>query len=292
MIYIDVLIGLGALILLLFSSSVVVKAAENTAKALRVTPFVIGVTVTSIGTSLPEIFTSVAAGFNNLNGIESSGIAVGNIIGSGMANITIVLGLVGLFVMFRATKRSLRRDGTMLIVGVVAFLLTSIDGFISRKEGIILIAIYLAYLVYVLYQEKIIQEEDHVRTKASFWKILIDFVFIFAGIALIIYSSDMMVDKFIHVAETLQIRPSLIGIFVGLGTSLPELSVSLVAVAKRAKALSLGNLIGSNICDPLLALGSGAVISGFTVARSVLFFDFAFWILATLIVLFLLWNNL
>ncbi|MCK4670327.1 MAG: sodium:calcium antiporter [Nanoarchaeota archaeon] len=286
----ELLLGVVGLVLLLFSSSIVVRAAENIAKALRVTPFVIGLTITSIGTSLPEIFTNVAAGFNNLNGIESSGIAVGNIIGSGMSQITLVLGIVGLFVIFRATKRSLKRDGIMLLIGVTAFFLTAVDGFISRKEGLVLIAIYVAYFVYVLTQERVIMPHGHV--KATFWGILLDFIFIFAGIALVIYASNIMVDNLVLVAEGWGIRAALIGILVGLGTSLPELAVSLMAVAKRSKALSLGNLIGSNICDPLLALGSGAVIAGFSVARPVLYFDFAFWILATVIVILLLWNNL
>lgn len=278
---------LGVIGLWIFSN-IGVDAARRIAKQIGISELVIGLTITSIGTSLPEIFTNIMAGITNLRGIESSGIAVGDIIGSCMFQITIVLGICGLIAVLHTTKKSLYRDGTVMFGSAVVVLMVAINGYISRMEGLILILLYIFYIIYLLKDEKRVKYEKEVINKKQIIK---DFIIIFFGLALVVFSAKLVVENGVAIAQYLKVSGFLVGLMVGVGTALPELSVSIQAIRKKAGALGLGNLIGSNITNPLLALGAGATISGFNIARTIISFDLIFWIITTAVVVLLLFNH-
>ncbi|MBW3012264.1 calcium/sodium antiporter [Candidatus Woesearchaeota archaeon] len=279
------LIGLVGLV---FASDIVVAGAQRIARALKVSEFFIGLTITSIGTSLPEIFTNVAAAINLNKGLSSaSGIAIGNIIGSNISNITLIVGIAGLLGALGMRKEALKRDGIMMIFTSLLFVAMSLNGIISRLEGIILLMIFVGYILFVMEREKFVKE---VRTEPKS-HIIFNLFFIAIGIAAVVYFADIMVVSGVKLAQYWGVRESLIGVFVGLGTSAPEISVSVTAAFRKSAELSLGNLIGSNIINILIALGIGAAISGFIVSKPVIMFDMVFLIVASAIPLLILFEH-
>lgn len=282
-----IIIGLGGL---LWGSDYAVNAAREIARKLRISELIVGLTIVSIGTSLPEITTNILAGFSTLSGVDASGIAVGNIIGSELAQITILLGIIGLIATLHIPQRSLARDGFMLFMAAILMYLTAIDGFVSRSEGVLLVLTYVIYLAYLLTQER--ARIQRTPEEARDYKLGADILKTLIGIIFVIIGAHLIVKYGIMIAVGYDIPESVIGLFVGLGTSLPELTVSIRAIHKSAGSLSLGNLIGSNITDPLLSFGLGASIAGVTVESIVLKFDFVYWIMATCIALLLLYNHL
>jgi cation:H+ antiporter len=270
------------------SSDIIVNSAQKIARNLRISELVIGLTVTAIGTNLPEIFTTVVSAWNNLNGIESSGIAVGNIVGSCIANITIMLGICGIFSIFVFRRESLYRDCVAMFLATAFVIVLSLDGRLEPIEGVIMVMIYCGYILFMLEREKISKTEVEYPKSNT----ILNLIIIAVGIAALLLFAKVMVDYGIKVADWVGVPETLVGILIGLGTSVPELSVSLIAIIKKSGMLSIGNLIGSNISDTLFALGIGAAISGFNVAKSIVLFDMVFWVASTVIVMLLLFNHL
>lgn len=278
---------LGGLIGLWVGGEIIVSAAKRIARRLKISEAVIGLTIVSIGTSIPEISNNITAGYNTMIGLNASGIAVGNIIGSCLAQITIIIGVIGFIATMRISHHSLKRDGAMMIFALVLMFLTAIDGIITSYEGILLVSVYLIYLFFLLKEEKIFITKKKTGEKP----IWLDSLLVLGGALLVVISANFVVSNGVEIARMIGIKEALIGIFVGLGTALPELTISLKAVLKKSEALSIGNLIGSNITDPLLSLGLGASLSGFTVSQQTLFFDLPFWLVGTLIAFLLLKNH-
>lgn len=272
---------------LLIGSGLVIEGAQRIAKALNINELIIGLTVVSIGTSLPEIATTMAAAFERLGGIETSGIVIGNIIGSNISNITLILGIVGFFAILKISRKSLKRDGTMLITAMILFTIAAVDGIITKAEGAFLIVLNIFYLLYLSKTERIVEKIKSPQSKNP----LIDFVMILVGIAIVIYTSDIVVSQGILIARTYGMPELSIGLLIGLGTSLPELTVSLVALLKGRSELAIGNIIGSNINNLLFVLGMGAVVSEFIVDASAIMWDIPIMIAVTLLALLFLYRK-
>lgn len=132
------------------------EAARRIAVKLRVSDLIIGLTITSIGTSLPEISTNIMAGFSTLAEKDASGIAVGNIIGSDLIQITLLLGIMGFLATLTIPMRSLKRDGFMLFLSLMLMYITAVDGYVSQGEGILLVLVYIVYIIYLLNGERVL----------------------------------------------------------------------------------------------------------------------------------------
>ncbi|MFC2162353.1 sodium:calcium antiporter [Candidatus Altiarchaeota archaeon] len=288
---IELLVIFAGLVGLAIGADYAVEAARKMAARLGVSEILVGLTITSIGTSLPEISTNIMSGLSTLGGEDASGIAVGNIIGSDLSQITLLLGITGAIATLTMPKKSLKRDGLMLFIAILVMYATAIDGYVSRGEGMILVATYLVYLTFIITQEKITLKQGGKRDKARHG-IAIELAKILVGLLLVVYCANVIVDTGVALATRWGVSAAIIGLFVGLGTSVPELSVAVRAIQKKAGQLSLGNLIGSNITDPLLSFGLGASIAGVHVSDVVLRFDFPFWAASTAIALLLLYNHL
>jgi cation:H+ antiporter len=288
----EILYILAGLVGLTWGSDYAVEAARGIAKKLRVSELTIGLTLTSIGTSLPEILTNIMSGLSTKAGLDASGIAVGNIIGSDLAQITLLLGITGFIATLAMPLRSLKRDGFMLLLALILMYATAADGHVSRAEGVILVLAYIVYLIYLLSQERVFEKHRGKVHGRREYGIGADLLKILVGLAVVIYSADVIVGNGVSLATRWGLAEAVVGLFIGLGTSMPELSVALRAISKKAGELSLGNLIGSNITDPLLSFGLGASVAGVTVSETVLRFDFAYWLAATVIALLLLYNHL
>ncbi len=285
------LVALG-LIGLTIGSGLVVRGALAIAQRTGVSPLVVGLTITSIGTSIPEIATNIAVGTDVLRGVPASQLAVGNVVGSCMSQITLMLGLAGFAGLLVCPRRSLRRDGTIMVLAMLAMFFASLDGTIGRLEGGLLATCYAAYLVGVFFHERQWTDESEEpieRPAMSMGRALSGLAI---GLVVVIVSADLAVENAVSLARQAGVGSSLIGLGIGLGTGLPELSVSVRALREKSGPLGLGNLIGSNITDPLLSTGLGALVAPLEVPPITVAFDFPFWMAATGVALLLLSSNL
>jgi cation:H+ antiporter len=257
-----------ALALLITSADFFVEGAKGLARRAGMAEVVIGLTIVSIGTSLPEILVTGSAAANAVDDPALMDLAVGNIYGSVLVQITLVLGIVVAFKPLDIRPAWLRRDGLLMLLSIL--LLTGLlweGGGLSRIEGAILCLIYVLYLFWVLSDsEKTLDEEleviDGVKPSAEFsWSGAAYMVMVIIGLTMAVYSANQLVEYAATIAYKLNVPHAIVGSTMsGLGTSLPELTVAMVAV-RKSQGVAIGTLIGSNITDPLLSIGIAAMIA-------------------------------
>ncbi|MDH3710766.1 MAG: calcium/sodium antiporter [Cyclobacteriaceae bacterium] len=263
-------------------TELVIRGALTIAEHYDLSQVFIGLTILAIGTDLPELMLSIDASLLKLKGVETSGLIVGNALGSCLNQITLVMGIAGIMGYITLSRKSLKQDGLVLLGSIVLFFLVSYDLKISRIEGITLVVVYVIYYLMLLYGEKL-PERLKKELPQKIWQNL---VFLLGGIVLVIVASDMVINNGLKLAELWGVSQSFIGIvFIAFGTSLPELVLSIGAALKKATGLSVGNIIGSNIFDILIPAGVGATISEIKVEKPVLHFDTPILFVVTAIVL-------
>ena len=216
-------------------------------------------TVVSFATSLPELIVSVRsalAGYSDL--------ALGNVVGSNIANLGLVLGVVLLFTRIKVSKSFYLSDWPMMFIASIILLVFIQNGIISSFEGIALVALLLLMIIYLLQiRGNVDYVVDDLDAIMSWPKISL---FLVSGSVFLAFGSDLLINGAINLASQLGVSERVIGItLVSIGTSIPELAASLVAVAKRENAISIGNLLGSNIFNILAVLGITAIINPLTV---------------------------
>ena len=277
-------------------SQLAIGGFENMASHFGISHLFIGLTVVAIGTSLPEIAVSVIGATDILMGAEMaavSGIVVGNKIGSYINQVTIIMGIVGLVGLMSITKRELKREGGMLILSIVLFSLICIDLKITPLEGVVVTLAYLLYFIYLVKQEAHSTSTPKVEEARPKMHLSKDFVRILIGMGVLLYAAEVVVRNSVQLAELWHVHASVTGLLiVGLGTGLPELVIAIVALRRGATGIAVGDMIGSNICDILLSLGAGAMISGFIVDPVLLWFDTPFMFLIAFLVLGLFMKNM
>lgn len=280
------LLAVVALVVLVWAADLTVDAAGAVARRLGISTLVIGLTLTSIGTSLPEIATNLAAGWSSAGGTDASGLAVGNIVGSNLTQITLLLGVVGLVRPLSLERKRLYRDGGAMLAALLAMWLVCADGDASQVEGFVLVGLYAVYLVVVLVADRREgpdrRELEPHGAERPLWQELLR---VALGLGLVVLSARLLVHSGVAIARDLGVGELTIGFLVGVGTSLPELTVALRALQRGASGMSIGNLVGSNITDPLLSFGLGATLHPVTVEASALRLDFPAWLVSTVVAL-------
>lgn len=267
-----------------WGSEKVIWSVKNFARHFNVPELLVGLTVVSIGSSFPEIFINISAG---LNGVDDIG--VGNIIGSCFVQISFIIGICVLIGGTMTERRKkLKRDAPMLLGAILLLFLWGIDGQISSGEALISMGIYLAYIIY-LFRTADRLEKLHTKKPKSH-KFLWFLAFLVGGFVIWFAAQTLLVIG-IEAGHNLGIDDSLIGMLSGMGTAIPELSISLMALLRKSNGISVGNLLGSNITDPLFSLSIGAIVgSGFTVSNFLLYTAIPLWFLITLIVIGIFWH--
>jgi len=288
---IELIIGILSLVGILLGAELVVRSSQHIARRLKISEFYIGLTVLSIGTSLPEIFTHILGSINILNNPAQtqvlSNIVVGTNIGSNLIQITLITGLVGTFAIIRANREFLLRDYLVMLGSILLLFFFSLDGSIHRIEAGILVAVYIGYLIFLTREEKVIDKVEH--NHKNIWSSILLAVL---GLGILIFAAHYLLNAAVFFTDYFQISGSLIGVLViGVGTALPELTTALVALFRKSSGLSIGTLVGSNITNPMLALGIGGLISGYTIGKEILWFDLPIWFLVSAIAFFLFWNK-
>lgn len=263
-----------AMALLITSADFFVEGAKGLARRVGMAEVVIGLTIVSIGTSLPEILVTATASASSGDDPALMDLAVGNIYGSVLVQITLVLGIVVAYKPLEIRPAWLRRDGLLMLASVV--MLSGLlweGGGLSRIEGAILCLIYLLYLSWLLTNKDKIREDelqmvDDIKSTEFSWSLTAYGVMVVLGLGLAIYAASQMVNYAAEIAYKLNVPHAIVGTTVsGLGTSLPELTVAMIAV-RKSQGVAIGTLIGSNITDPLLSIGIAALISPITITAA------------------------
>ena len=228
------------------------------AQRLKMSEYIIGMPIVAVGTSLPELTVSVASTFAG-----SADMAIGNIVGSNIFNILFILGICALIKPVSFTKNNLRVDIWLCLAVSLALVAMLWGGKLSRIEGIVMVLCYVAVIIFSIKsgnKEQGVQEDEPQESSKFSW--IKSLLLVALGLLALVYGADLTLDSAIKVARSLGISERVIGItLLAGGTSLPELAASLVAVSKGHGALALGNVIGSNIANILLILGSCATIT-------------------------------
>jgi len=254
---------LGGLVLLFAGGEGFVRGATALASRLGVSPFVIGVTLVGFGTSLPELVASVKAAL-----VGAPGIAIGNVVGSNIANILLILGLAALLCPFAVDAGILRRDGGMVAVSTATVLALLMTGAVDAMEGGVLLVALLAYTGWTLHRDRKAIAADRPRDPGTANdggpgrpRLLPNLVFVGVALAAVILGADLLVDDAIALAAWSGVPEAVIGVtIVAIGTSLPELAVSIVAAWRGQSAMALGNILGSNVFNLLGILGVTALV--------------------------------
>ena len=284
---------IAGLVGLFYGGNWLVRGASNLALSFGVSVLIIAVTFVAIGTSMPEMLVSVQAALAG-----KSDLAVGNVIGSNIANIGLILGATGLIAPLSVKAILLRREvPIMILVSLLAFVLT-IDGQISRLDGAILLLAFVAFnlLFYRLArresetQEGLLSDlKDSPDATHSRWR---EFLFLFAGVVALVLGSRMMVEGAVNLARLFGISELVIAItLVAFGTSLPELAASLSAAYHRETDLAIGNVVGSNIANLLLILGVTSFVQPISVDRGEVQFEFIVMIAFAVLLIPFIWHQ-
>lgn len=276
---IDILLLLISIPILVYSSELFTENAAKLADSIGVSHFLIGITIVGIGTSLPEIMVTNYASLTN-----ESGIALGNVIGSNITNIALILGVSFFIRRTVIPQGSIFKDSVVHLVVIVLGTFIFLSGnIISRFEGVVLSVVYVSYVLYSIQSHKI--PEDKQDNYERFMKKRT--IYIILGLVGVLIGSKLLVDSAVIIAGKLGISSAVIAItVVALGTSLPELVVSISAAKRGFIMLVLGNIVGSNITNMMLAMGTASMIREVVVEEvSFIQFNLAFMLLLSIILI-------
>ena len=265
------LLALGFLALA-YGGDVLTSGAAAVSVNFKIDPIVVGLTVVSIATSLPEMATSFMAAK------DSPGIALGNILGSNIANIALILGIAAMIAPLKIKRRLIRPEVPILIVLTIIFSLFAMGGSFSRLEGLILLTLTVVYLIYVVRAAKVKDSKDQIiegsdaiarkTTKAAIFFILI-------GGTLLALGAEVLVGASVEMAMRMGASELFVGLtIVAIGTSLPELAASVAAVRAGHGDMCAGNIVGSNIFNMLLVGGGVSAFVGMEVSNELLLVEF------------------
>jgi cation:H+ antiporter len=284
---IDFLLLVCGLAGLWLGSETLIKGAMSLADRYRLTDALFGMLVLAIGTDLPELFVAFDASVRSLAGEDLSGIVIGSAIGSTIGQFALVFGIAGFIGYTSMQRKYLPRNVIFLIGGIVAVFVFSMDGIITRTEGGVLIVYYAAYLCVLILRRAEIADERAEHEHLAAWKAWLR---LFAGLVILLIAAEVTVASAARFAEDVGLSNiAVAAIVIGMGSSLPELSVSFVALLRKRGGLSVGNLVGSNVLDTLLVPGIAAVISPVIVPVAILWVDLPVLFVVTMLVLMFLY---
>ncbi|MGC9444297.1 MAG: calcium/sodium antiporter [Candidatus Methanospirareceae archaeon] len=320
MVLISILGFVLGLVLLVKGSDYLVKAAVSIAAKLGVSEFVIGLTLVAVGTSLPELASSIFAALK-----AESDIVVGNVIGSNIANIGLIVGIGALLATITTHREMLQRDGYIMLLAALLFLLFSFNGVISRFEALFLVLLYVAYAVFLFENTSTFTDEE-TRAFREFLRYFLKFTYLItiknamapilnhkernrerpggkltelsrsgllkdftvlglSGIAVVV-GARFLVTEAVFFAEFFDISKTVIGIsIVAVGTSLPELGVTASAARQGYGNIAVGNVLGSNIANIFLVAGASALVFPITVVRASIIYNVPFMIFISVVLL-------
>jgi cation:H+ antiporter len=281
-------VGLGALYL---GADVLIRGASRLARGLGVNALVIGLTVVAMGTSMPELLVGTVAAVK-----DSPDIAIGNVIGSNIANIALILGVAALVRPIRVQMRLLVREVPIMIFASLAFYVFALDGELSRWDGLTLLVGFVAYTLYLLdgaRRESPAIEVEYQRFVPTGGSLASHLFLTVLGLGTLLGGAHMVVNGAADTARFLGISELAIGLtVVALGTSLPELATAVAASVQDEGDILVGNVVGSNLFNLLAVLGIASIARPMSVANSVIQVEAPVMLAVSVIVLPFVWTTL
>ncbi|MFT6921850.1 MAG: cation:H+ antiporter [Crocinitomicaceae bacterium] len=280
--YVFLLLGL---VVLIFGGEFLVKGAVGFSTAMKISPLIVGMTIVAFGTSAPELLVSLTSALDG-----NPGIAVGNVMGSNIANIALVLGITVLIFPIIADKHTKRIDLPVMIFATLLFVYFIQDGWIVMYEGIIMLVVIVAFTIFLINKgrkQRVIEDVCEIVDKApKNWKSIL---FLFLGFVGLYFGADWFIQGAVGIAEEFLFdnpnKDVIIGVtIVAFGTSAPELVASTVAAYRKQTDISIGNLIGSNIFNILVVLGVTSIVTPLKVSNEAREFDL-FWMVGIALLL-------
>lgn len=272
--YLSIIVGLVGLFL---GGEALVRGSVSIAHRMSISPFVIGLTVVGFGTSTPELLVSVQAA---LKGVPD--IAIGNIVGSNIANVLLIVGVTALVWPIHVAGSALRRDTTIMILSALALVPLFAMGEIGRVAGLTLVAGLIAYLVWTFLKPR--QEASDDEAEAAATPIVNALLWGTLGLVGLLFGARFLVDGAVSVAQDFGVSEAFIGLtIVAIGTSLPELATSLIAAFRHQSDIAIGNIVGSNIFNVLGILGVTSIVAPIPVAPRFLTFDLPIMIVVSIV---------
>ncbi|TWT54918.1 Inner membrane protein YrbG [Rubripirellula amarantea] len=273
MVYLWLLLGL---VVLVVGAELLVRGAVTLAEVARISPLVIGLTVVAFGTSAPELAVSTVS---SLKG--DSAIALGNVVGSNLFNVLLILGISSVIVPLSVSSQLVRLDVPIMIgVSVLAWL-AALNGKIERWEGIGMLLIFAGYTGWLIRsgrnESHSANPDSEPAARVTWTKLVANVALLAIGLAMLVWGAKLLVDSATAIARAFGVSDIVIGLtIVAAGTSLPELATSIVAAAKGQRDIAVGNVVGSNVFNLLMVLATASVVSGtgVPVASQVIWFDF------------------
>lgn len=270
-----ILILIAGLVLLTFAGDALVRGGVAIARRLGVPEIVVGLTIISMGTSAPELFVSLEAALGGY-----SGIAIGNAIGSNIANVLIVLGLPALLAPVLMTERGSRRSSAFMVAVTVALILMSLDLHISRLDALVLLALMVGYLLYSLHAARqgrvVLSDDDH--NAQGTMRVPMALLFLALGFGGLFIGGQLTVNGALGIASLFGLAETAVGTtIVALGTTLPEVAATIAAGRRNSAGVAIGNVIGSNIFNILGILGLVTLVTPLDVDPRL--FQFDIWVM-------------
>jgi cation:H+ antiporter len=250
------------LVLLYFGAEGLVRGSSSLALRLGVGPLLVGLTVVAFGTSAPEMMVSVKAAY-----LGQGDISVGNVVGSNICNIGLILGFCAILVPIKVASQIVRIDTPIMIAATALAIAVLYDGSLSRLEGIIFFLLLVVYVVFSIRFAKKqatdpLAQEFAEEVKMSKRGVALDVLMVIGGLVMLVFGARFLVDAAIEIAKAFGLSEAVIGLtIVAVGTSLPELATSLVAALKKEADIAVGNVVGSNIFNIFGILGVSAMIT-------------------------------
>ncbi len=283
----DILIFIVSMGVLIYGADYIIEESEKIALHFNISPFIIGATLIALGTSLPEMAVSMSASMQG-----SGDIAVANVIGSTIFNISLVLGIVFLISKNINPERDLfAKDSAWSLFPIFIFILMGLDGKLSTLDGFLFLGLMGAYLLFLIQSNQMEElDEDLVKEKFGWAKtlalLLVGFVFVVGG-------ADFAINSAGNIARDFGISEWMIGLFlVAFGTSLPELTVAIKAARANNADMAIGTIIGSNVANFTMVLGLSSIVNPLNVDFSAYFFDIAAALIVSIMLVFITANKL
>ncbi|MEQ8756358.1 MAG: calcium/sodium antiporter [Coleofasciculus sp. G1-WW12-02] len=275
---ITVLFLISGFVLLIVGAEILVRGASKLAVAAGLSPLVVGLTVVAYGTSAPELAVSVQSSYAG-----QADIAIGNVVGSNIANILLILGACAAAAPLIVSRQLVRLDAPLMTGISLMVWLMGWDGKLGRGDGIFLVMGAIAYTLFTLYQgrqesqsQELSEENSNRGSRRGIYQILLNLGLIIGGVGLLVLGSNYLIKGSVNVAQTLGVSQLIIGLtIVAVGTSLPEIATSVVAAIRGERDIAVGNAVGSNIFNLLLVLGVCGILTpeGIAVSIPALTFD-------------------
>jgi cation:H+ antiporter len=271
------------LLLLFVSGKFLVDSSVAISRRLKIPRMIIGLTVVAFGTSAPELLVSLQAAFSGYPEI-----AIGNVVGSNISNILLVLAITALIFPIPVPASSVRRDWPIMMGVSVLLFIFSMNGWISRLEGAVFVGLLAGYIAYSVVRARSVapsETVDELNGAMKWWVAVIIFLVSVVGLA---FGADLLVENAALVAEKMGMSKRVVSItMVAVGTSIPEVATSVIAALKKETDISVGNIIGSNIMNILSVLGFTSLVSPISVSEEIAGFDIP-WMLGISLLFFLL----